>query len=150
MNFTINIAKAVKKVSEPKPAKISRLCLGVVTLTENGEYRISIDTKNDPNYPENIIIPFTDKSFDLRGRKIFFSKEKDEYGHYTRYIRDEYSKLPFEHSTRFDTITPKEICSGHIVSDHGVMKFELSNVHGKGKYVFDLPTRLNEKEPLFK
>ena len=76
MGFTINIAKGIKKkpVSN-KPNKVSRLCTGV-TVKENDEYMIRISLVNDPDFPDYLVIPFTEKSLSLVGKEKVFGRNK--------------------------------------------------------------------------
>lgn len=150
MGFTINIAKGFKKKPKTsKPNRISRLCIGT-TIKEGDEYKIKISLRNDPEYPDFLVVPFTKESLDLKGKAIVYSREKDKYGHYIAYHRDSsmcklFPGLP----TKYTVVVEKLVCSGYVVRKDGKLMFDLKETHGVGDYVHDLPNRIDNTKPLF-
>ena len=149
MGFTINIAKGKPKVNhEDKPVRVSRLCLGVC-VKEDGMFKIHIKTSREHN-ADILSIPFTEESFNLKGRTTVFSVKKDRRKRYIRYLRDKMRSIIFPgFPKQYCTVSEKEVCSGYIVRVKGKLYFELNDVHGKGENLIDLPSRLNERKPLF-
>lgn len=151
LNFTLKpfVKKKVKNTSI-RPANASRLCAGVVVVID-GEYRIKIYTKYDEDFDESIIIPFTEESFNLKGRKRVFSKHKDKYGHNILYIRDKNESIgkPLS-SDIYTSVVEREVCTGYILRRNGALYFDLRETHGKGKYANELPVELADPKPLFK
>ena len=150
MLFTINIVKGLKKRPlADKPNKVSRLCIGTVIKEEN-EYKIKISLRNDPEYSDFIIVPFTEESLELKGKTIVYSHEKDKYGHNIAYHRDPsictiFPGLP----TQYTAVIERLVCSGYVVRKDGKLMFDLKETHGVGNYVHDLPTRIDDTKPLF-
>ena len=150
MFFTINIAKGFKKkLKSSKPNKVSRLCIGTVIKEEN-EYKIRISLRNDPEYSDFIIVPFTEESLELKGKTIVYSHEKDKFGHNIAYHRDPsictiFPGLP----TQYTAVVEKLVCSGYVIRKDGKLMFDLKETHGVGNYVHDLPTRIDDTKPLF-
>ena len=58
---------------------------GVVFQDEDGTYKVYISMENDPNYPDLLVIPFTERSYDIVGRTTVFTREVDERGKRRRY-----------------------------------------------------------------
>ena len=150
MGFTINIAKGIKKrTSTPLPNKISRLCLGT-TVINNNEYKCKISLRNDPEYPDYIIIPFTKESLDLKGKVIVFEHKKDEYGHYVEHHRNSTMCKFFPGlSSQYTTIVEGEVCSGYVIRKDGKLYFDMKAVHGRGSMLKNIPNNINETTPLF-
>ena len=150
MGFTINIAKGFKK--KPKVSKlnrISRLCIGT-TIKEGDEYKIRISLRNDPEYHDFLVIPFTKESLELKGKAIVYGHEKDKYGHNIEYHRDPsmckfFPGLP----TQYTAVIERLVCAGYGVRKNGKLMFDLKETHGIGNYVYNLPTRIDDSKPLF-
>lgn len=152
LNFTLKpvIKKKKPKTATTKPANSSRLCAGVVVKV-NDELKIKIYTKFDPDFEESLIIPFTEESYILKGKRRIFYKEKDKYGHNIVYIRDKADAIG-RHvpENKFTTFTEREVCTGYIVKKNGNLYFDLKDTHGKGRFVEELPVELTDPKPLFK
>ena len=150
MVFTINIAKGLKK--QPKTSKsnkVSRLCIGTVIKEEN-EYKIRISLRNDPEYSDFIIVPFTEESLKLKGKTIVYSHEKDKYGHNIAYHRDPFICKIFPGlSTQYTAVVEKLVCSGYVIRKDGKLMFDLKETHGTNNYMHDLPINIDESKPLF-
>lgn len=150
MGFTINIAKGFKKKPKTsKPNRISRLCIGT-TIKEGDEYKIKISLRNDPEYPDFLVVPFTKESLELKGKVIVYSHEKDKYGHHIAYHRDpSMCKLFPGLPTQYTAVIERLVCSGYVVRKDGKLMFDLKETHGVGDYVHDLPNRIDNTKPLF-
>ena len=150
MGFTINLAKGFKKKPKvSKPNRVSRLCIGT-TIKEGDEYKIRISLRNDPEYPDFLVIPFTKESLELKGKVIVYSHEKDKYGHHIAYYRDpSMCKLFPGFPTQYTAVIERLVCSGYVVRKDGKLMFDLKETHGIGNYVHDLPTRIDDTKPLF-
>ena len=150
MGFTINIAKGLKKKPKTsKPDIVSKLCIGI-TVKEGDEYKIKISLRNDPEYPDFLVVPFTKESLELKGKVVVYSHEKDKYGHHIKYYRDSsmcklFPGLP----TQYTAVIERLVCSGYVVRKDGKLMFDLKETHGVGNYVHDLPTRIDDTKPLF-
>ena len=150
MGFTINIAKGFKKKPKvSKPNRVSRLCIGTV-IKEGDEYKIKISLRNDPDYPDFIIVPFTKESLELKGKVIVYDHKKDEYGHNIEYHRDPFMCKFFPGlPSQYTAVIERLVCSGYVIRKEGKLMFDLKQTHGIGGYVYDLPNRIDESKPLF-
>lgn len=150
MGFTINIAKGLKKISSnTKPNRISRLCIGT-TIKDGNTYKIRISLRNDPDFPDYIVIPFTKRSLDLKGKSIVYGCKKDNLGRIVKYCRDKskcelFPGLP----TQYTVVVEKVVCSGYVIRKDGKLLFDLLDTHGIGNLLYNLPNRLDESKPLF-
>ena len=150
MGFTINLAKGFKKKPKvSKPNRVSRLCIGT-TIKEGDEYKIRISLKNDPEYPDFLVVPFTKESLDLKGKTIVYECNKDEYGHYVKHYRDDDLSKTFPGlPSQYTTVVEGEVCSGYVIRKEGKLYFDIREVHGRGDYLMNIPERINENIPLF-
>lgn len=150
MGFTINLAKDFKKKPKVnKPNRVSRLCIGT-TIKEGDEYKIRISLRNDPEYPDFLVVPFTKESLELKGKVVVYGHEKDKYGHHIKYHRDfSMCKLFPGLPTQYTAVIERLVCSGYVVRKDGKLMFDLKETHGVGNYVHDLPTRIDDTKPLF-
>ena len=150
MGFTINIAKGIKKKSKPsKPNRISRLCIGTV-IKDNDEYKIKLSLRNDPDYPDYLVVPFTKESLDLKGKPIVYLHKKDKFGHNIVYHRNlSICKLFPGHPSQYTVVVENVICSGYVIRKDGKLMFDLIETHGKGNFAHNIPKRIDNSKPLF-
>lgn len=150
MSFTINIAKGFKKKPKiSKPNRVSRLCIGTA-IKEGDEYKIKISLRNDPEYPDFLVIPFTEESLELKGKVIVYSQEKDKYGRHICYHRDpSICKLFPGLPTQYTVVIERLVCSGYVIRKDNKLMFDLKETHGIGNYMYNLPIRIDESKPLF-
>lgn len=134
--FTIHLASKPKCESKPTGSNISRKCYAVVKVID-GEFKavINIDKKyiylkeGDELSNEQLILPFTEKSLDLKGKLYVFLKKKDKYGHPVCIIRnDNISNISPGLSTQYDTIHENLLIAGHIIRKNGKMYFEYEDL----------------------
>ena len=134
--FTINPASKSKRKSKPTGSNISRKCYAVVKEID-GEFKaiINIDNKHiylkegDELSNEQLVLPFTEKSLDLKDKTYVFLKNKDKYGHYVCVIRDRniahfFPGIP----TQYNTIHDNLLIAGHIIRKNGKMYFEYEDL----------------------
>ena len=90
---------------------------------EDGEYKVSLINESDGIH-NHTILPFTKKSYDLKGKTSIFTKTKGKYG-YTRYVRTEDKAKVFPgDSDIYVPFAPNWIVKGDIINDKGVLKFD--------------------------
>ena len=112
-----NNAEGIKLVEKNKKGK--------VFIDENNAYKVAISMKNDPDFPDLLVLPFTENSYNLKGKKSVFTRTKDEFGKRIRYIRsEEKAKYHYGDSNRYIPFAPNWIVKGNIVRDNGVLKFD--------------------------
>ena len=108
---------------------------GIVFQDEDGTYKVSISMKNDPNYPDLLIIPFTERSYDIVGRTTVFTRNVDEHGKRIRYIRsDTKAKYDYGDPERYIPFAPNWIVKGNIVRDNNILKFDFIDLITKDCY----------------
>lgn len=138
--FTIKPAskrgRLSKRESKPTGSNISRKCYAVVKEID-GEFKavINIDKqyirlkKGDELSNEQLILPFTERSLDLKGKIYIFLKEKDKYGHYICIIRNTINAelhpgLPIQYNAVHENL----LLAGHIIRKNGKMYFEYEDL----------------------
>lgn len=102
---------------------------GVVFQDEDGTYKVSISMKNDPNYPDLLVIPFTERSYNIVGRTTVFTREVDKHGKRTRYIRSEANAkfIPGD-PNRYIPFAHNWVVKGHIARENGILKFDFDDI----------------------
>ena len=134
--FTIKLASKPKQKVKSFDNSISRKCYAVVKEID-GEFKavINIDKqhirlkKGDELSNEQLILPFTERSLDLKGKIYVFLKEKDKYGHYVCIIRNTINAelhpgLPIQYNAVHENL----LLAGHIIRKNGKMYFEYEDL----------------------
>ena len=147
----INVVKGVKKrVISKNFTVISRLCKAVVIKIDNS-YKAKILISGDECEPEYIIIPFTEDSYNLKGKEIIFSKERTDKG-YICNIRDIQTSIIYPgDSTKFIPFRENIVIVGNIVKQLGKMYFNYKGFMGFNSNVPPYKIyKLKEDTPIFK
>ena len=121
LSLKISVPKS-KTISKPSVKIEAKNKRGYVIL-ENEEYKVSLINESDGIH-NHTILPFTKKSYDLKGKTSIFTKTKGKYG-YTRYVRTEDKAKVFPgDSDIYVPFAPNWIVKGDIINDKGVLKFD--------------------------
>lgn len=113
-----------KSKSIPKPSiKIEAKDKRGYVILEDEEYKVLLVNESYDIHNRKIL-PFTKKSYDLKGKTSIFSKTKGKYG-YTRHVRTEDKAKVFPgDSDKYVPFAPNWIVKGDIINDKGVLKFD--------------------------
>lgn len=113
-----------KSKTIPKPSvKIEAKDKKGYVILEDEEYKVLLTNESNSIYNHKIL-PFTKKSYDLKGKTSIFSKTKGKYG-YIRHIRTEDKAKDFPgDSDKYVPFAPNWIVKGDIINDKGVLKFD--------------------------
>lgn len=150
--FTIKLAKPVKETKQSKSTKnISRRCFAVVEYNnESLVARVCISPIEDPD--EYILIPFTDKSLELKGKTYVFIKDLDKYGHIVCITRDSNTaNISYGLNSQYDVLKPGLLISGFIIRNNGRLYFDYEQLIAyteKGQHINEV--KIDEDKPLFK
>lgn len=121
LSLKISVPKS-KTISKPSVKIEAKNKRGYVILEDN-EYKVSLINESD-GINNHTILPFTKRSYDLKGKTSIFSKTKGKYG-YTRYVRTEDKAKVFPgDSDIYVPFAPNWIVKGDIINDKGVLKFD--------------------------
>lgn len=158
-SFTINIAKKSVKRKLNSYTKVSRKCLAVIKIIE-GDFKaiINIDKhhiklhEGDELSNEQLVLPLTEQSFDLKGRQYVWLTHKDKYNNDICLIRDiDYSLLHPGLPHQYKAIKENLLLSGYIVRKNGRHYFNYENVISFN-YMSSHRTcepKIDESKPLF-
>lgn len=123
LKISVPKSKTIPKPSVKIEAKDKR---GYVIL-EDEEYKVLLTNESNSIYNHKIL-PFTKKSYDLKGKTSIFSKTKGKYG-YIRHIRTEDKAKDFPgDSDKYVPFAPNWIVKGDIINDKGVLKFDFTEL----------------------
>lgn len=152
-NFAIKIAAPVKVIKKSNVSKrISRKCFAVVI--ENNDTlkaRVSTSPVDELSDKEYLLLPFTESSFDLKGKRYVFLLDKDEFNHYVCIIRDTFKAL-FAYGTPnvYRALRPGLLISGHIIRNKGKLEFDYEQLiafNENAKHINEV--KIDEDRPLF-
>ena len=122
LSLKISVPKKSKTISKPSIKIEAKDKRGYVIL-EDEEYKVLLTNESNSIYNHKIL-PFTKKSYDLKGKTSIFSKTKGKYG-YTRHVRTEDKAKVFPgDSDKYVPFAPNWIVKGDIINDKGVLKFD--------------------------
>ena len=119
LKISVPKSKTIPKPSVKIEAKNKR---GYVIL-EDEEYKVLLANESYDIHNRKIL-PFTKKSYDLKGKTSIFSKTKGKYG-YTRHVRTEDKAKVFPgDSDKYVPFAPNWMVKGNIINDKGILKFD--------------------------
>lgn len=119
LKISVPKSKTIPKPSVKIEAKDKR---GYVIL-EDEEYKVLLTNESNSIYNHKIL-PFTKRSYDLKGKTSIFSKTKGKYG-YTRHVRTEDKAKVFPgDSDKYVPFAPNWMVKGNIINDKGILKFD--------------------------
>ena len=119
LKISVPKSKTIPKPSIKIEAKNKR---GYVIL-EGEEYKVLLANESYDIHNRKIL-PFTKKSYDLKGKTSIFSKTKGKYG-YTRHVRTEDKAKVFPgDSDKYVPFAPNWMVKGNIINDKGILKFD--------------------------
>ena len=119
LKISVPKSKTIPKPSVKIEAKNKR---GYVIL-EDGEYKVLLANESYDIHNRKIL-PFTKRSYDLKGKTSIFSKTKGKYG-YTRHVRTEDKAKVFPgDSDKYIPFAPNWMVKGNIINDKGILKFD--------------------------
>ena len=119
LKISVPKSKTIPKPSIKIEAKDKR---GYVIL-EGEEYKVLLANENYDIHNRKIL-PFTKRSYDLKGKTSIFSKTKGKYG-YTRHVRTEDKAKVFPgDSDKYVPFAPNWMVKGDIINDKGILKFD--------------------------
>ena len=141
LSLKISVPKKQKTISKNTIKIEAKNKKGVVFIDENGEYKVSLSMENDTFNPSLLIVPFTEKSYELKGKTSIFSRNKDKDGRYIRHIRSEEKSRFFPGNPDiFVPFAPNWIVKGNLVREGLILKFDfisLVNIKGYNMIVHD-------------
>ena len=113
-----------KSKTIPKPSiKIEAKDKRAYVILEDKEYKVLLANESNSIYNHKIL-PFTKRSYDLKGKTSIFSKTKGKYG-YTRHVRTEDKAKVFPgDSDKYVPFAPNWMVKGNIINDKGILKFD--------------------------
>ena len=118
------------KISVPKSKTIPKPSIKIeakgkkgYVILEGEEYKVLLANESYDIHNRKIL-PFTKRSYDLKGKTSIFSKTKGKYG-YTRHVRTEDKAKVFPgDSDKYVPFAPNWMVKGNIINDKGILKFD--------------------------
>lgn len=141
LSLKVSIPKKQKTISKNTVKIEAKNKKGVVFIDEDGEYKVSLFTEDGIHNSNASIVPFTEKSYELKGKTSIFNRTTDKDGRYIRHIRsEEKSKFFPGNPDIFVPFAPNWIVKGNLVREGLILKFDfisLVNIKGYNMIVHD-------------
>ena len=139
--FKLGILKVsvpkIKRNSKPKSDIVrtsNKMFTGKVIIDDDNDYAVTFrdDTGSD------LVLKFTERSYELTGRRVVFSRNRDEHGNIIRYIRNKWdAKCMPGVPEKYVPFTKNWLVKGYIVRDHDTLKFDFKTLVGIEGYDVD-------------
>lgn len=127
--FSPRISK-VKKASSKNVISSTLICTAV--KTSDDKWEAHINTKHLQDYNDVTVLPFSDETFNLKGKNDLFSKEPDKNGRYTRIILDNVDcTMTPETSSMWTTLRDRHTFKGKIIKVDNQLFFNVKEYVGK-------------------
>lgn len=128
--FSIKPA-AIKPKKEKVPKKQIIKVLYCIARRKGDAWEAHVNTKDVENYKDVTILPFSPKSFIMKGKTNIFSITKDKTNHYVRIMRNILDSFMFEgNEENYCTLCDNRVFSGHIVKIDGTLYFDMKEYQG--------------------
>ena len=138
--FKLNPIEKVKSNSPTK--KINTLLYAQAIRREDGNWFARVKTRGFEGYKDITILPFSEKSFELKGKTNVFYHKKDKNGHYTRVIRTEEDSIRYPGNKEdYCPLCDKCIFQGYIIKTINGVCFDVINfvdVYSKAGHLIDM------------
>ena len=151
VGIKINIAKSTKRKQTivTEGTVISRDCKAIVIKDDEG-FKAKISLNNDTENPDILVIPFTTKSYDIKGKEIIFSKERIDNNRFRCIIRDKASANLYNDTEHYTPFRENIVITGYIVRLDGKMYFQYKDFISFNPFVkYYKPCLTNEDKPVF-
>lgn len=142
--FTINIAKSSKQVNRKKESntftRISKRCEALVILDGDAlKARITLSPVEETGNTEYLMLPFTERSFNLKGKNAVFLKQRDKYNHRVCILRDSnVANISPGLPEQYDALQEGLKVVGHIVKQNGLHYFDYEEIAAYSTKIIDV------------
>ena len=149
--FTFRL-NTVKKVRTSKPTKkVKSLLYAQAVKREDGTWFARVKTKGFEGYKDITILPFSEKTFELKGKVDVFYHNKDKQGYYTRIMRTEQDSVFYPGNKEdYCVLCDKCIFQGYIIKTLNGLCFDVVKyigVYSKyGKLIDDVTENDNKQD----
>lgn len=127
------ITGLVFKMAEPKKKRqskgtvLSKTVMCICTKSEDGEFKANLRIISTTQRATNLLIPFTTKSYNCKGRLKVFTKKPDKHGKYVLHWRTvEQARIATVNSILYTPLCEDWVYSGHIVQINGKRQFDIT------------------------
>lgn len=140
----LKIAVHEKKRHSSGFKKVAGITQAIVREDEEGNFIAEI---TDENGNKKETLTFTEKSFDLTGKKYVFTRKKDENGKRTCIVRDEFhSRFLPGLPEQYLPFTKNWIVKGYIVQNGLIRQFDFKGLLGVEGYNLSSYTHYDDEE----
>lgn len=128
LKFKVAAPKA-KLPKGPKTVKFGGITEGIIRINENNEYIVEVKSKN-LNKGKSTKLPFTPKSYEVKGKTDVFLKDIKDKGRTIRIIRNEFKAKFFPgDEEKYIPFAKNWIVKGYIVNVEGKLMFDFVRLH---------------------
>lgn len=124
ITFKLNPIRKTKPQNQIK--NISSLLYCQACKKEDGTWFARVNTRGYKGYKDVTILPFSEKTFELKGKTNVFTHKKDKKGYYTRNIRTEQDSVSYPGNKEdYCALCDKCIFRGYIIKTINGICFDI-------------------------
>jgi hypothetical protein len=124
--------RIIKVKKAPSKSVISGTLICTAIKTSDGKWEAHVNTKHLQDYKDITVLPFSEGTFNLKGKNDIFSINPDNKGHYTRIMLDNIDCMATpETSSMWTTLRDKHLFKGKIIKIDGQLFFNIKEYIGK-------------------
>lgn len=115
--------------------KVSKKVYCICIEKSPNEFVAHVDMKNDPDFSDILELPFSEKSYNLKGKEVVFTVNKDDKGKSIMLVRNKrlaniFPGLPIQY-TPFKN---NYVYSGYVIKVKGNYYFDVIDIHSHKSY----------------
>lgn len=135
----IKVAQPKKKASSGPKWESNKIQRGVVIEEDNGDFKVKVEVVDEKGTKQELILPFTPDSYELKDKLSVFTRTKDKHGRRTRIIRDVWhAKFHPGLPEQYIPFAKNWIVKGYIVKEGLTKMFDFKDLVGIQGYTMDV------------
>lgn len=132
-SFTIKPAVIKQRIVNHKTytKHYTRMLYAIAKKDNNNHWTAHINTRGLKEFNDVTIFDFTEDSFELKGKREIFLKERDKFGHHVHISRSEYEANNYPGLPEvYSTLREDGVFAGYIVKRNGIFMFDMKKYCG--------------------
>lgn len=130
---TFKFSPRISKVKKaPSKSVISGTLICTAIKTSDNKWEAHVDTKHLQDYNDITVLPFSEETFNLKGKNDLFSINPDDKRRYTRIMLDNVDcTMSPNTSSMWTTLRDKHLFKGNIIKTDNQLFFNIKEYIGK-------------------
>ena len=150
--FTFKPVQKKKKITTSNHNnRVSKKIHCICIEKSPNEFVAHIDMKNDPEFSDILEIPFSEKSYNLKGKEKVFTVNKDKNGKSVMIVRNQQLATIFPGiPIQYTPFKHNYVYSGYIIKIKGNYYFDVTDIHSHKSYFNIVSCNTNIKPLILK